>query len=218
MTSAASLAMKKSLIFDMDGVLVDSEPFYFKRRMNYFKMRGIEPDSTDIHDYLGMSNDQVWAALVNDPEKRRQLWQDYQSFQDENPIDYRQVLNPGVRELLQYLQNNGYGVALASAGIPEEINRMADECQIRPFFNLILSGEKLAANKPAPDIYLKAIEKLKVSREESLVIEDSYNGITAAKRAGIETWAIDQSDMGVDQSAADKVVADIPEVQRLLQN
>ncbi|WP_155286905.1 HAD family hydrolase [Lacticaseibacillus zhaodongensis] len=210
--------MKKALIFDMDGVLVDSEPFYFKRRMRFFKMRGIKPDSTDIHDYLGMSNDQVWAALVNDPSKRQQLWQDYAAFQDANPIDYRQVLNSGVKELLRYLKDNGYGVALASAGIPEEIMRMVNECQIKQFFDVILSGEKLPANKPAPDIYLKAIEQLGVSREESLVIEDSYNGIAAAKNAGIETWAIDQSDMGVDQSAADKIVADIPEIQQLLQN
>lgn len=209
--------MKTALIFDMDGVLVNSEQFYFDRRMAYFRENGVRPGSSDIHDYLGMSNEQVWATLVPDTGKRRVLHDNYHGYEDSHPINYRSVMNQGVPELLQFLKQNCFQLALASAGIYPDINRMLRECGIEEYFDLVLSGEAVASNKPAPDIYLQAVRELDKTAAECLVIEDSVNGITAAKRAGIETWAIDQSQFGVNQSLADRIVPNMFTVQLLLE-
>lgn len=209
-------SMFKAVIFDMDGVLVNSEEFYFNRRMSFFEEKGLNPGSTDIHDYLGMSNNQVWAALVPDPEQREVLRKDYLVYQDAHPIDYSRFLNAGVVTLLKSLKTHGMVIGLASAGIYADIFRMLSECHIRPFFDQVLSGEAVPNNKPAPDIYVEISGKLGVEVGQCLAIEDSSIGIQAAKDAGMTTWAVDQAQYNVDQSRADRIVSGMDEIRKTL--
>nr|WP_056969301.1 HAD family phosphatase [Lacticaseibacillus thailandensis] len=208
--------MFTGVIFDMDGVLVNSEQFYFDRRMQFFREKNLHPGSTDIRDYLGMSNEQVWSALVPDDERRQQLHKEYLPYQASHPIDYARFMFPGVKPLLRYLKGHHVAVGLASAGIYGDIYRMLDECQITQYFTEVLSGEEVPHNKPEPDIYLRMVELLSIPAANCLVIEDSTNGIAAAKAAGLTTWAIDQSEYGVDQSRADRIVGSLDEVRKSL--
>lgn len=72
--------MKKAFIFDMDGVLIRSEEFYFERRMRFFKENNLTPGSSDIDDYIGVSNEKVWENLVPEPSERERIRTKYQPF------------------------------------------------------------------------------------------------------------------------------------------
>lgn len=73
--------MDKAVIFDMDGVLIDSEPYYFERRMDFFKAKGIQPGSDKFEDYVGNSEKQTWKLLVSENEtKREKLHQEYLEY------------------------------------------------------------------------------------------------------------------------------------------
>nr|WP_263849731.1 HAD family hydrolase [Lacticaseibacillus pantheris] len=84
------------------------------------------------------------------------------------------------------------------------------------FFDQVLSGEAVPNNKPAPDIYVEISGKLGVEVGQCLVIEDSSNGIQAAKDAGMTTWAVDQAQYNVDQSRADRIVSGMDEIRKTL--
>lgn len=141
--------------------------------------------------------------LVQDPKKRQQLLPKFDSYWAENNINYNEYLNKQVPDFLVELKEAGKTVALASAGKLRGVNQMLDECNLRQYFDSVLSGENVRNNKPAPDIYLQSAQKLNVSPERCVALEDSTIGITSAKGAGIETWAIEYPQYRVDQSAAD---------------
>ncbi|MCO6543745.1 MAG: HAD family phosphatase [Lactobacillus sp.] len=197
--------MIKAFIFDMDGVLVNSEEMYFYRRMEFFNKIRVIPDSKQISDYLGCSNERVWELLVNDPIRREQLKQQYFDYQKQHPINYKNYINDGVEQFLKTLQKHHITMILASAGARTDIVGMLNDCKIKHYFNLILSGEEVKHNKPAPDIYLEALDKSGLDKQECIVIEDSKYGIQAAKKAGIETWALKPQNYTVDQSQANYV-------------
>ena len=197
--------MKKAFIFDMDGVLMRSEEFYFERRMRFFTENNLTPGSSDIDDYIGVSNEKVWENLVSEPSERERIRTKYQPFLEKNKINYQEYLDKQVPKVLATLQKQGKMLALASAGEEKEINRMLRECDLAQYFNVVISGEKVKKNKPAPDVYLETIKALHVSKDDCVVVEDSPTGILAAKRAGLEVWAVPAP---VDQNLADVVLED----------
>ncbi|MGN8168071.1 MULTISPECIES: HAD family hydrolase [Lactobacillaceae] len=210
--------MKQAVIFDMDGVLVNSERAYLERRLNFFSEKGIQPGSDNLKNYLGVSNQRVWELLVPQNIKYRQeLRKDYLKYQETHPLDYRKILNKGVRGLLCYLQQMDFAIALASAGELHEVKRMLKECHLEDYFDLVMSGEMVDRNKPDPMIYHATVEKLGLPASECIVIEDSVIGITAAKRAGLETWALKPQDYEIDQSSADKIVNNFEEILKKFQ-
>ncbi|GEL89842.1 HAD family hydrolase [Pediococcus parvulus] len=208
--------MKQGVIFDMDGVLVNTETAYLDRRLNFFREKGIQPGSENLSDYLGASNQHIWEVLVpNDLDQRRLLEKEYLQYRVKHPIDYTKVLNKGVRGLLCYLQQMDFAIALASAGELNEINRMLKECELGYYFDVVLSGETISRNKPDPMIYKMALKKLGLPASDCIVVEDSVTGIKAAKSADLETWALKPKSYRIDQSYADQVVNSLEE---LLQN
>lgn len=201
--------MYKAVIFDMDGVLIKSEEFYFERRMEFFKKIGVKPDSTDIKDYIGASNKEVWQHLVADEKKRTNIKKTYLKYQKSHVIDYLDYVDKDVYKVISFLQSNKIKMILASAGERIEIGRMLIECHLKKYFDIVLSGEEVANNKPAPDIYLKAVDESGVDKEKCVVIEDSPIGIEAAKKAGLLVWAIKTN---IDQTGADKILSNMREI------
>ncbi|MCT6892494.1 MAG: HAD family phosphatase [Bombilactobacillus mellifer] len=206
--------MTKAFIFDMDGVLVNSETMYFNRRMAYFNANKIQPDSTDINDYLGSGTDHVWEVLVHDPQRRAKLRRECEEFEAREPINFAPYLNDNVENFLKLLKSQNRTIALASAGGLANIQKMLDDCQIGSYFDFVLSGEEVKNNKPAPDIYLHALKKIKVDHRDCIVIEDSKFGIQAAKTAGIKTWALKPRDYRVDQKEADRIFNNFREMMQ----
>lgn len=206
----------RAVIFDMDGVLVNSEPAYFDRLMAFLKTEGTDPMLAEGETFVGASNKQIWERLYQDPSARHESFKRFINFEEEHPINYRPLLYKSVVPLLKYLQDNGVSIALASAGQLSGINQMLDSCNLRKYFDVVLSGENVAHNKPAPDIYLEALRKLSVNPSDALVIEDSDNGIAAAINANVTVWTVNHHGTGSIRPAANKQFKTLEELLEVI--
>jgi HAD superfamily hydrolase (TIGR01509 family) len=208
--------MKSAVIFDMDGVLVDSESIYFEHLMDFFDLVSIEPFSRNIEDYVGASTEATWRKLIPNPQKREQIYREYLHYGQQHRLNYATILTQGAKELLQFLCSENMKIALASAGRPMDIEQMLDDCGLREYFDVIISGESVKRNKPAPDVYLETLAQLNVEAPEALVIEDSAKGIAAATSAAIEVWAVKQPYSRIDQTGASRRFNNLPDIQENL--
>lgn len=208
--------MIDAVVFDMDGVLVDSEPVYFRRQIRFMQENDVIPATTNIQDYVGKSSDVVWATAIPDERDRRRVQEAYEIYASSHPMNYPEIITPGVTELMHFLKDSGYKTALASAGPIDGIEIMLETTHLKPYFDSVISGETIEHNKPDPQIYLQSLAKLGVAADHSVAMEDSFTGITAAHRAGMQAWALRPTAYTLDQSHADLIVDSMAEVQRRL--
>lgn len=202
--------MKKAVICDMDGVLVFTESFYFKRRMNFFDELKIEPPTRKIQDFIGLSSDMIWEMLVpKDEKKREHLKEEYLKYSKEHKVDFKEVLNPSTKEVLTKLKDKNIKIAIASSSGKEDILRMIKECELDNYLDFVISGEECKKSKPDPEIYIETLKALGLSSTDVLVVEDSTLGIRAAKSAGLTVGALVPKDYHVDQSEADYKMNDL---------
>lgn len=181
--------MLKAVIFDMDGVLIDSEPIHFEADVNLLKQYGIEDYTFEIYKpYIGSTAYNIWDSikerysLENSVEELLQL----SEIEKQKIIDksgYREL--KGVVKLVNNIFENKYPLALASSSPYDYIIKAMTAIGLRPLFHTIVSGASISRPKPAPDIFLQAAKELGVRPEECLVIEDSQKGVEAAKAAGM---------------------------------
>ena len=208
--------MIKAVLFDKDGVLMDSEAEYERRRQIFFSERGI--DASGFPDFYGSNNDVIWRTVEpNDAERRARLAAEFvERFKDE-PMIYADYVYPAVRSTLEALRARGILTALASSSPRKFIDRFLDETGLTGLFDYTVSGEECENHKPAPDVYLRAMEALGVHPDEVLVVEDSPLGIAAGRAAGAFVLAPSvPSAPGVDQSEADARIVDISGVLNYL--
>ena len=208
--------MIKAVLFDKDGVLMDSEAEYERRRQIFFSERGI--DSSGFPDFYGSNNDVIWRTVEpNDAERRARLAVEFvERFKDE-PMIYADYVYPAVRPILEALRARGILTALVSSSPRKFIDRFLDETGLTELFDYTVSGEECENHKPAPDVYLRAMEALGVHPDEVLVVEDSPLGIAAGRAAGAFVLAPSvPSAPGVDQSEADARIVDISGVLNYL--
>lgn len=205
--------MTLGIVFDMDGVLIDSESFYFERRMNFFKEKNITPKSTNKLDYVGLTEEGIWKVLVDSQETRSVLKKEYLNYRKKHPIDFTKVLRKDVKMVLKYLKQKKVKIALASSSPKIEIHHMLNQNKLSPFFDFVISGEDLVKSKPHPEIYLLAKKALKC--ECYIAVEDSPVGIASAKAAHLYTLALKQ-DFPIDQSQADISIDSLYDVIRVV--
>ena len=208
--------MIKAVLFDKDGVLMDSEAEYERRRQIFFSERGI--DSSGFPDFYGSNNDVIWRTVEpNDAERRARLAVEFvERFKDE-PMIYADYVYPAVRSTLEALRARGILTALASSSPRKFIDRFLQAVDMVDLFDYTVSGEECDNHKPAPDVYVRAMEALGVRADEVLVVEDSPLGIAAGRAAGAFVLApFVPSAPGVDQSEADARIADISGVLNYL--
>lgn len=209
--------LKTAYIFDMDGVLVDSEAFYFELRMQFLREHQLPSYYPEINAYLGVDPAVEWQMMIPDATLRSELKADFEQFWAQHPIDYAACLLPQVPELLLDLKQAGCKIALASVGDQAEVEAMLTQCQLPVTFDVVLSSADVNQRKPAPDVYLAAVRQLGLQSRQCVALEDSPSGITAAKRAGLETWAIRDPRYHVDQSRADRIFTGLGAVREFIQ-
>jgi beta-phosphoglucomutase family hydrolase len=209
--------MLKAFIFDMDGVIIDSEPIHFEIDMETARHLGFELTSEDLEKYVGMRNPDMWA-LIKQEYGLSQSVEDIVGFQLAQKLTLLDELQiepiEGIRALLQDLRSHGIKIGLASSSPRVFIEKVLVKFGIRDFFTSVVSGEEVPEGKPAPDIYLEAAKSLGVMPEECVVLEDARSGVRAAKSAGMRCIGFANPGSGnQDLSAADRIVKSIGEIR-----
>lgn len=181
--------MIEAIIFDMDGTLVDTEPFNSEIEKRLFRLNKIEISEEEHQKYLGIASDAMWLEIA----ERNQLQIPVSELIEQNHIESFRYLSeveqipimPGLVDLLEKLQHKKYPMAVASSSTPEVIDLILRRTNLKKYFQVIVSAQETGKSKPEPDVFLLAAEKLGVKPVNCLVVEDSPNGIKAALAAGM---------------------------------
>lgn len=208
--------MVEAVIFDMDGVIVDSEPIHFesdKMTMNHYDK--VISDE-ELNNYVGISNPVMWSELRDKYILIASVEEllEKQLFYKKHLIGNTK-LEPieGIRQLLDEIKSCGIRIGLASSSSKEFINFILNNIGLKEYFEVIVSGEDVKRGKPSPDIFLKTAELLKVEPLNCLVIEDSGHGVKAAKLAQMKCIGFNNPNSGKqDLSLADAIVNSIVEI------
>ena len=212
--------MKKfaAIIFDMDGVIVDSEPLHERAFREVLAEIGFgQTHGIDFPAYYGKSDLVVWRDFI----ARHQPSESLEELLARKETRFAELLRreepifKGLPELLDKLCG-AYPLALASGSRHPTIDAVLALRRLRPFFQAIVSSEDVERGKPAPDIFVRAAELLGVSRNECCVIEDSAAGVEAGLAAGMTVVAITNSLPPEKLARASKVVRSVKEIERWL--
>ena len=179
----------KAVIFDMDGVLVDSEPLHVSVETSMFKEFNI-PITKDMYTrFAGTTSLSMWGSLVSEfklnrrPEELASLSNN--RFIEELRSSKDVKLFDGVVDVLKDLKSRNIPVALASSSSIDIVYAVLDRFELRSYFTEIVTGSDVSHSKPHPEIFLLASKQLQISPSNCIVVEDSTNGVLAAKHAGI---------------------------------
>jgi len=207
-----------AIIFDMDGVIVDSEPHHEQAFLEVVREIGYEGRAgVEFGDYVGRSDQELWRdfiAIHQPPHSAEDLLAMKRS-RVLALIRREQPLFEGLPELVLKLADR-YPLALASGSerpIVEEVLAMQG---LGRFFSAVVTDTEVPRGKPAPDIFLRAAELLGMPPHRCCVIEDSKPGITAALAAGMQVLAITNTHPAAELHQATQVVGNYRELERLL--
>jgi beta-phosphoglucomutase family hydrolase len=182
-----------AVIFDMDGVLVDTNPFHLQKWEGLLAEHGISFDRMALpRQVLGPPNDSTLRHFFGagiTAEDRRGLSEELEARFRRAFAPHAKPL-PGVERLIAECQENGILMAVASSAISKNVNFIVDALGLRAYFHVILSGDEVTQGKPHPEIFEKTAHKLGLVPAGCVAIEDSFVGIEAAKRAGMKCVAV----------------------------
>lgn len=207
-----------AVIFDMDGVLVDTEDYYLRERRAFLAQEGVSVEESELVTMVGASAAQDLASMMRwfsdagRPVTEDDINELEAAWWRGHDVDYAALLNPGVTDTLERLKARGVRLALASSSRMVNILEVLGACGIADAFEVITSGEQFAESKPNPEIYLHTLEQLGFDATQCCCVEDSVPGIAAGKAAGLTVIAKREERFGFSQDAADVIVDDIPGV------
>ncbi|MCX7711242.1 MAG: HAD-IA family hydrolase [Clostridia bacterium] len=212
--------MGVSVLFDMDGVLVDSEPVINAAAIMGLAEYGVHAVHEDFLPFVGAGEDKYIGGVAEkygvtyQVEMKHRVYQIYLDI-----VPERIKVFDGIHDLLESLNKNGFGVALASSADLIKIDANLKAAKIsREFFQAVVGGEDVINKKPSPDIYLTAAKRLGEETKDCIVVEDAINGIMAAKAAGMRCIAVTTSFPRevLIEVKPDYVCDSIPEVKEIL--
>jgi beta-phosphoglucomutase len=185
----------KAVIFDKDGVLVETFDFYFEGYKKVLSEIGIKIVKDDIAKRYGMKGPEIIKQIIK--EKGKNIT-DVQTMELANKKDriYKNLsekklkLLPGVKKLLTHLKKKNYKIGIASSASKEIIEQLIRIMKLNNYIDAIVDGLEVKFSKPNPEIFLKCAKKLRVKPKDCVVVEDSVHGVKAAKRAKMKCIAI----------------------------
>lgn len=178
----------KAVIFDMDGVIFDSERAVFEEWRILSRKYGFKDVEIPYYKSIGTTkaaSKRICLDFYGEDFPYDRYEEEQSRAYHEKYDGGRLPMKPGIRELLTYLRENGFKVAVASSTRTEVVENQIRDAGLRAFFDECAGGDMVTRSKPNPDIFLKAAELIDCDPSECYVIEDSYNGIRAAKSAGM---------------------------------
>ena len=213
----------KAVLFDMDGLMVDTESLSTEAFINSAKAQGYNMTKEETLKVLGFTKASIY-----------QFWIDY--FQGTN-VDGKKLVDdhyeyienvlytvgpekmPYVEELLKYLKENNYKIAVASSSDTADIKNNLEKTKLEKYIDEIASGAEVENGKPAPDVFLLAAERLDVDPKDCLILEDSKAGIKAGKASGAMVFMVPDM-FTVDkecEDTADRILTNLGEVIEILE-
>lgn len=184
--------MKKAVIFDMDGLMIDSERLtynVYKEEMErmgypfteefYIRLLGIPKEKEEL----------LYFEEYGDDFPMDDFWKDSHVILDERLLAHVPIKD-GLVELLQYLKDKNYKTMVATSSQRSRVDKILERAQLMQYFDDVICGDEVSQGKPNPEIFLTACKKLHVATEEALVVEDSEAGIMAAHSGNIDVICI----------------------------
>lgn len=211
--------MLKAVIFDMDGVLADSEHLHLKAEKITFGLLGHKFLKKESKQYAGQTIEHMFNEVI----KKHRLGTTYAKI---FPAHEKRLLDiftkelkpvPGVVSLIKWLHKNGYKLAVGSSSTRKIVLHTLKILKIRQYFRVIVTADEISHTKPHPEIFLKGAKGIKVKPENCLVIEDAHAGVTAAKRGKMYAIGYRNAKSGrQDLSRADFIVTQMKRIPSLI--
>ena len=215
--------MIKAVIFDFDGVIVDSEPLHLRAFQRTVETLGLKLSPTDYYSrYLACDDKSFFRRFLED-NGQKYTEREIARLVREKGICFEEMMGeeirifPGVVEFLETIQGR-FHVAIGSGALTEEINLILRRKGLSEFFGFVIGADDTENPKPSPEVYLKCLERLRrdydstITAAQCVVFEDSPHGVLAAKRAGMRCVGIANSCSGGELKLADRVAGSFFEI------
>lgn len=201
----------KAVIFDMDGVLIDSEKFWAQAELDVFSSYGVQ-----VTEDLAAQTRYMTTQEVTEFWYERFPWENFDASDLENKVVTRVIemiqnqdcTMSGVQEFIKNLKNKEYKIGLATNAPLRVAHVVLEKLQVRDLFDTVHSSEFETHRKPHPAVYLTSAKNLGVSPEHCIAIEDSHSGLKAAKGAGMQTVIFTNNDESIHSDLADFKILD----------
>lgn len=210
--------MIKALIFDYDGVICRTEEYFQQRKVEYINSLGYSITQEDLYPYIGESFSTVFVRMFPEHENADEVIRYYYENLATCLPPYEEIFNKEIFEVLEYCQRKEIKVAVASNSKHYRLVQECENLHLLKYMDKCISSELAKVAKPDPAFYELTLKRLNVSSNEAIVIEDSKNGILAAKKANIYTLAKKENVFHIDQSLADKQIDLLTEVIDVIEN
>jgi len=204
----------KGVIFDMDGVIIDSEPVHVKLEREILEEAGGDYSKIKPTDFMGTTDAELWRTL----KERFNLALSVEELVNQKRERFIENLDqiPLVDHVLAFmaaLRNNGYKLGLASSNNKRAVEAVKNRFGLAKFIDVFINGEIVSKGKPDPEIFLIAAKEMGLKPADCIVVEDTRNGVLAAKKAGMKCIGYRNKNSGVqDLSAADLIVSSYKEL------
>ncbi len=208
--------MEKVVIFDMDGLLVDTEKLMLKfstKALKKFKVADAESIALNITGLNGKDKIEYIAKEINDSKKAKRVYSLFSFYYFTYVATHKIPIKKGAVELLKYLKENGYKIAIASALKINYLKGYLLKTGLKKYISVAIGGDQVSARKPNPEVYLTVCEKLAVQPNSVYAVEDSIVGARSAIDAGLKTIIIPdlQQPDSYNSQKAYKIFSDLTE-------
>lgn len=205
---------KLGVIFDMDGVLVDTAWAHRRSWFDLAEKEGLEISEEFFRRTFGMQNDAILPLLRPGISKEQMdRLADWKELRYRDIVKEQVELAPGVQALLQDLKRYGFRLAIGSSAPPENLDVFWNRCALAEWFDARVTKEQIAHSKPAPETFLKAAEKLGLAPACCAVVEDAVPGVQAGKAAGMHVVAVTTTRRREHLAQADRIVDSLSELK-----
>ncbi len=204
----------KAVIFDLDGVLIDTGSYHEQSFRDLAALYGLNMSDTFFIDTFGMQNRQSLPILAGRSltDSETQELSDWKEQRYRELIAGKMTLLAGVRDLLNDLKKNGYRTAIGTSTPRKNVEFMMDNTHVQDLFDAYTCSEEVQKSKPAPDTFLSAASKLGVPPEQCLVIEDAIVGVEAGLNAGMRVLAVTTTRTREELARAHRIIDSLTEI------